>query len=333
MKNLLIVLFITIILSSCGDKVRENLMPNVTGKAGEVVLVIEKGYWEGAIGDTLRAYFMQAQIGLPQTEPLVDLVNIPSNAFSDIFKTHRNIIQTYVSNTVEKSEVLIKRDFHAKPQLFVSIEAKNEAEFMDLIMKNRERILAAILKIERERILSTYKKYPERGLRNHLLKTHQLSVTMPRGYRLRLDSTEFLWYSYETQLTSQGLFINYYDYTDTSQLNTENLIRKRNVLLRKYVPGPTEGSYMITEDLLPVQRKEFTFKGNYAVELRGLWKLENDFMGGPFVSFTTVDEERNRIVTVDGYVYAPKFDKRNYLRQMEALLHTLEFPAIEEEKK
>ncbi len=48
-------------------------------------------------------------------------------------------------------------------------------------------------------------------------------------------------------------------------------------------------------------------------------------MGGPFISLSTFDKERNRIVTVEGFVYAPKFDKRNYLRQVEAILYTLDF--------
>jgi hypothetical protein len=32
-------------------------------------------------------------------------------------------------------------------------------------------------------------------------------------------------------------------------------------------------------------------KDKYYAELRGLWKVENDFMGGPFVSLSTLDEK------------------------------------------
>ena len=71
--------------------------------------------------------------------------------------------------------------------------------------------------------------------------------------------------------------------------------------------------------------REFMKGGRYYAELRGLWRLEGDFMGGPFVSLSTVDEVRNRIVTVEGYVYSPKKDKRNFLRQVEAILYTLDF--------
>jgi hypothetical protein len=56
--------------------------------------------------------------------------------------------------------------------------------------------------------------------------------------------------------------------------------------------------------------------------LRGLWKLENAFMGGPFINISLLDENRNRVVTVDAFVYAPGLDKRNYVREVEAILNT-----------
>ena len=78
------------------------------------------------------------------------------------------------------------------------------------------------------------------------------------------------------------------------------------------------------EEYIPKER-EINLKGNYAKELRGLWHVQGDFMGGPFVSYSMVDEHRNRVITIDGYVYAPKFDKREYLRQLHALALTVSF--------
>jgi hypothetical protein len=54
-----------------------------------------------------------------------------------------------------------------------------------------------------------------------------------------------------------------------------------------------------------------------------LWRVEGDFMGGPFVNITFVDEKTSRLVILDGFVYAPKYDKRDYLRQVEALMHSV----------
>ena len=35
-----------------------------------------------------------------------------------------------------------------------------------------------------------------------------------------------------------------------------------------------------------------------------------------------VDSERGQLVTVDGYVYAPYFGKREYLREVEAMVRS-----------
>jgi hypothetical protein len=51
--------------------------------------------------------------------------------------------------------------------------------------------------------------------------------------------------------------------------------------------------------------------------------VENDFMGGPFVSYTFVDEKRNRVVTLDGYVYAPNAPKRDLMIQLESIMYSM----------
>ena len=56
-----------------------------------------------------------------------------------------------------------------------------------------------------------------------------------------------------------------------------------------------------------------------------MWKVVNDFMGGPFISYTFVDPEHERVITLDGYVYNPNGLKRNFVRQLEAIFNTLKF--------
>ena len=46
-------------------------------------------------------------------------------------------------------------------------------------------------------------------------------------------------------------------------------------------------------------------------------------MGGPFYSLTTYDEKSGMLVTVEGYVYAPFFEKREYMREVEAVVRSL----------
>ena len=62
------------------------------------------------------------------------------------------------------------------------------------------------------------------------------------------------------------------------------------------------------------------------METRGLWKMEHDAMGGPFVSHSRVDTLNNRVVVAEGFVYAPEKMKRGLIRRLEAALYTLCLP-------
>jgi len=50
--------------------------------------------------------------------------------------------------------------------------------------------------------------------------------------------------------------------------------------------------------------------------------FESHGMGGPFVNYTFYDETSGRLYMIDGMIFAPGYDKREFLRQMEAIAHT-----------
>lgn len=131
--------------------------------------------------------------------------------------------------------------------------------------------------------------------------------------------------SYETPTTTQSVVVHYFDYNGENYFNKDSIISIRNNLTKEKVKGPASGTWMTIEDRAPVEYTTFRFRErNYAM-LRGLWTLENGFMGGPFVTLVTKDELNSRFVMVDGYVYAPNDDKRELLRQVEAILYTISF--------
>lgn len=92
---------------------------------------------------------------------------------------------------------------------------------------------------------------------------------------------------------------------------------------------PTKNSYMVAEDEMIAYRREIKVNGLKIIEIRNLWKIENDYMGGPFINYTIINESTNKVIGIDGFVYAPQFDKRDYLRQLEAILTSVELPKHE----
>jgi hypothetical protein len=329
MKYLLIALSI-IFLTGCQVD-NSSLMPNISGRAYELIVVMEDEHWDGHSGDSIIKYLGKNIVGLPQEEPVFDLVQIPPKAFSEIFKTHRNIIRVKISSQINEPKVYMRKDVYAKPQMLVQIEAGNIDEFINLFIEHSGTIENKLLLKERNRIIGNYKRFEDINIGTTLRDKHGLKLTFPRGFTYDMDTSNFIWVSHETRNVSQGVFIYYYNYTDTTAFDKENLISSRDRYLRAFVHGQNKGSYMSTEKRILPAYREFLRNNQYYTELKGLWRLEGDFMGGPFISLSTVDTIRNRVVTVEGYVYAPKNDKRNFLRQTEAILYTLEFVSPNDE--
>ena len=90
---------------------------------------------------------------------------------------------------------------------------------------------------------------------------------------------------------------------------------------------------MTPEKRAPIHSDAITVGRQYCGVVRGLWRMEGDMMGGPFVSHAQLDEARQRVIVVEGFVYAPETDKRNFLRRIEAALFTLELNVNETESQ
>ncbi|MFA8435716.1 MAG: DUF4837 family protein [Marinifilaceae bacterium] len=324
MKILTLALVLIAGLSSC-KQTTKNLMPSVTGKAGEVIVIVNDPLWKGAMGDTLKSIFSEEQIGLPQSEPVMDVFHISHEALTSVFKTHRSILDVRVSKNITENKLSVKTGLWAKGQALIIAEASSRQGMIDLLHSNRSKILAFFLSSEKKRLVKEMQKKPEKNIFNKLKKKKNFTLSCPSGYNINKDFGDFIWISKETPKTSQGMFVYTFDYTNEEAFSEKFLLNKRDSLLKAYVPGPSAGSYMRTERRYPVSFRQFSFKENYAVETRGLWKVEKDFMGGPFLNICFLDKEANRVICLDGYVYNPNKDKRDLLRELEAIMFTFEF--------
>jgi len=318
-------LSVVLLLSACGGD-GKSLMKSVTGRPGETIVVIAKGSWEGNVGDTIKRYLSQPQLSLPQEEPILNVVSIPPDAFKT-FETTRNIVLTRILPSVTEPSVTIQYDVWARQQVVISVQAADEAGFVKIFAEKSDMIISAILRAEKMRLMEMYaqKKFKEETISDSLVKTHKFNLNIPKGYDIVKDTSDFVWIRYESPLISQGIIAYWYPYVSDSAFVTKNILQKRDSVLRHKIPGTLPGSFMTTEKRFIVSQA-FKNRGNYAVEIRGLWKVEGDFMGGPFVSLTTLDLARKRVLTVEGYIYSPKYNKRDYLRQVEAMIYSVSFP-------
>ena len=340
MKNLTRVLVISLILLALyGCKSFHTLTgakKSAQGSPYEVLVVCDGREWEGAVGEELRSLLNTPVEGINQVEPMFNIVRITAGDFKGLLPSYRNILKVLCSSSVTECGIFAGYDVVAAPQIVLTFQGPTQAAMVEYLKTNGEKLLQVLEAAERDRTIEFAAKHTERGVADILRKKFDIDMAVPQGYTFRAQSNDFVWISHEYPVASQGFFIYSRPYAGKQDLTTKALVKARNEFAKR-IPGPSEGSYMTTVERVPniedngyvafaPQRKAVEVNGRKWIELRGLWDVENDFMGGPFVSYTTLDERTNRLLTLDCYVYSPKYGKRNFLRALEHLVNVISFP-------
>lgn len=329
MKNIvkpLTILLMAIAVSACSDKPSTGKKDRSAGGTSEILVVTQnKEQWDGMIGDSIRHYFLDYQYGLPQPEAQNDLAHITLKGFSDMFKKHKCILEVEINPHFEFAKAETAENLWAAPQRYVKITAPNATSWVELFESQKEVYKLWFDKVERERILSVFRPSVDNNIVNAIKEKMGFTLTVPQGFYIAKNEPNFMWLRKELERSSSCLLIYQTPYLDTAQFGVNSLVAMRNMMLKQYIPGPLEGSYMATETefVPPLVNYVPDFPAGYAVEMRGMWKVENDFMGGPFVSYTFADQRTGNLVTVEGYYYEPNQKKRNSLLQLEAILYSL----------
>lgn len=312
---------------SCSETKRKKaLLPNISGHAGEVIVVIDRGDWESAIGTTLRDTLAQDCKFLPQREPLYSLVNVSPSGFTNMFQIHRNIIIVNIKNDILEPGVKLRHDVWATPQCVISIDARSSSEAVELIKTNSKLLITALEQAERDRLISNHKRYEERSLAATVTEMIGGSPHFPSGYKLKKKTENFIWISYDIQHVMQGILIYKYPVVKgENMMSLDNLLAENSKMLKENVPGMFENTYMMTSEFARPSIEYLKYKGRDFAELRGFWEVYNDYMGGPFVAHAFYSKDGKDMIFIEGFVYAPKFDKRLYLRQVESILYSFEW--------
>lgn len=329
MKKILFFLAAFAAICSCKDSGKA-LLPNVSGKAGEIVVVIDKSDWEGALGDEVRGLLASDCPYLAQQEPLYSLVNVTPSAFADLFRVHRNIMILNVNPQIDSAGIIYKHDVWAKTQCVIQISGKDSEAAIDILKNKKDNILNSFEQAERDRVIGNSILYEERSVSNKVREVFGGSPHIPIGYKLRKISDDFAWIEDNKQYSTQGVFVYRYPVDSENPLAEENILEKRNATLKENVPGMLNNSWMITSEGFPITLKYIKYRNRQIAEMRGYWEVQNDFMGGPFVSHSFYSEDGNYIYVLEAWVYAPKYDKRQYLRQTESILYSWEWNKKEE---
>lgn len=327
-----LLLFSTLILSQCAESDGKRRLPRHSGEPGEILLVMNEQPWRGAPGDSLRKYLEAYVPLLPQAEPSFKILQFSPGELSEMLKHHRNILEVVIGPDSEgKNSLTFQKEKWSNNQLVFTLKAESDEDFYQILRTEIEKAISLINQKEVERIQSKYRRAGNDGLQKKVEEEFGIEMLFPRDCEVYKTAEDFIWIKRErikykgntAHDITQGFFIYRYPYTSDKLFQQESILAMRDSILEEHVPGPKEGSYMTTEYLFEPISEEITIGDKYAVLTRGLWKTKNYFMGGPFMSLTTTSSDNSEIICVSGFVFAPKFDKREYIREVEAVLRSI----------
>ena len=331
-SRLMVLVACVLSLAGCKQGDKKNLLPNVSGKAGEVLVVIEREQWEGNLGVAIRDVLAMDTPYLAQREPLFNLSNVPPGSFNSMFKMHRNMLLININPQNQTNGVVYKNNMWAQPQALVQINAADADEALALFNEASSTISEFFEQSERDRIIANSKLYEESALREPVRKVTGGILHFPTGYRCRKFTDSFVWIADEKQYVQQYVMIYRYPVPAEGEVfSVENIIDTRNRVMQDNVPGMFDGSYMTTSTAQEPTTRSLRYRGRDFMETRGFWEVHGDFMGGPFVSHSFYSPDGKDIIVLEAFVFAPRYDKRQYLRQVEALLYSFEWDSAEKD--
>ena len=325
-SSLVLISSLTIASISCGEASRKDLLPRNTGSKGEVAVVAPDGVWKTSTGDTLSVSMDQLMYGLPQDELLLKRIEIKESGFNDFFKTHRNILKVEV-HPDQKTAVKVRRDVYSRQQLYIVISIQTLEELPSVLKSRIKDIMQLFHQAEIDRLIERNKAFGSESLNKTILEKTGLNLTIQNKFQVAVDEPEFLWLRLDQSkplggyqhTISQGFLIYKRPYRDTADFSDSSLLAWKSEVNKKYVEGP-QNSYMSVSDrfILP-KSKLIIFNDQTAKEIRGLWRMEGYFMGGPFYALAFYNPNNGMQYMVEGYAYAPQFDKAPLIREVEAI--------------
>lgn len=322
MRKLLLIASIILMIFSCenGNKEKKRILPASSGRLNNLSVVVDNELWENSVGETLRSTFAAPIDGLPQEEPLFSLNQIPPQVFTGFTRNNRSIIKIEKGS---KSGVKISRDVFAKPQKIIIVSGEDIAAIKQQLKENANKIIEAF---KSEEI-----KENQRRIRKSLYKSDKIQeklgvkIDFSKAYRVAKEEDKFFWIRRDVRTGTMNLMI--YELPIESINREENIIDQiikiRDSIGQKHIPGPTEGSYMITEEAYSPHLYETILDNKNTLETKGTWEVKGAFKAGPFINYSIEDKINNRLIVAEGFVDAPSVSKREFVFELEAIIKSI----------
>lgn len=354
-KKIIFLSSIALLAWSCSAEQQKRFepMPNAYGNVNNIVIIADQTMAESAPGDTLSYYLSAAYPILPQPEPLFDIkiyspVQVTSQKERRELRTYlvladlsdqksaatalvkKDLGEENIRKAVEKNGYATKviKDRWATGQILIYIFANDKKLLLENVQKSFPGILQRINEHDKTQVMATaYFKGDNRALEKEIYDTLGVRMRLPKDYTKAAFDEErnLFWLRYDQQEYIYNILIHKQPYKSESQFTREGLIAMRDTLGQLVSTSEPDTRMVVNDVDLPLYVKGATINGNFALEAKGIWEIENDFMGGPFVSYLIHNANTDELVMVDAFLFAPGKSKREPIQTLENIIKTTKF--------
>lgn len=355
MKNLVIAVAILFGVVACqNESVNSNgggisgKLTQANGTSGEILVSIDNELWQGDIEAIFQTKFADTAKG-PYIflEHTFDYVQEDPSTINKVRKKNRNYLRIILETDkkMDETEAIIKKDFKASGQLYVVIRDSDKNRLTQFLDHELKTYIALFDIEETERLIKKYQNEPNANFNNTAKEKFGISISIPSSAKFKANKDSIIYAldkSVEestrdnpktgakggTYWAQRGVLIWSSPYLGEESMAPLTILATRDTTLKYNVNGTVEGSYMATEYAVTHRPKfeYFEIDGNKAVKIEGLWKhagANGASGGGPFVQYSIVHPTRGTVVHISTHVFAPRFNKREYIRQIRAMLKTV----------
>lgn len=322
-KPTIILTGIFFVLFSCNQNGKsQKFLPSSTGGINSVMVVMDDELWQGAVGDYVREIFAQPALGLSPIQPIFTLTQIPPQVFSGAVRNSRSIL------FVEQDSLSIghiKTDVYASPQKVAVVKGSTYNELVSNIDAVGQKAIDAFKMTE---MTEAQKRFTRSLNREKALEEEfGIKMTIPSAYKVGKQEDNFVWI--DRQIPKGTMNIIAYTMPENSFKNDStfvaDIVKMRDSIGKKFVPGPYENTYMMTEKAFAPYVFPAEIGGKKGVEVKGIWEINGYPMAGPFLTYIINDEVKQRRLVIEGFAFAPSTEKRDYMFELEAILRTVEW--------
>lgn len=336
---------------------------DAAGPEADIAVVIDSARWNGAIGAALREELSPWISTLPGPERMFRLTHIPllnEKSLRQIKGLKNVVFAAPISDSTSEARflravldedgeagiaggisiVIPRRDLWRRQQQVFYVLAGTEDSMIEAIRKAGENIRYSFNAIARERVgFDMFRKGRQFDIEQVLMEKHGFAVNAQHDYFVATDTTNFVWLRRTINSDSwRSVFISWIENASPNSLTPEWIYEARQRLTETWITG-NAGGFISIDFRRALESENVDFLGRFGFETRGLWHMvgrgEGDTlieygMGGPFVNYSFYDESTRRIYMIDGMVFAPGFNKREFLRHVEIIAHTFRIADEEE---